>query len=191
MVTFIAPAFHEPIECRPLIDSLLRQTNSAWDLLVYHNGPNQEMKDWVASFNDERILYLESDSNTGAWGCYNRQDALQYVTNAYVVQTSIQDVYEPNLVELIVDMVVPTDDYPDVIIWDSYNHLTGSEPLICELSLGRIDWGNAAVSYMKALDIGIRHPEEFIADWLFFKDLIDGFWDLKVKKINKILTTHK
>lgn len=186
MITFIAPAFNEPIERRPLIASLLKQTNPNWEVIVYHNGPNPEFGQWVESFKDERILYKESPTNTGAWGCHNRQDALDYYTKGlFVIQTSIQDTYDSSIVEEILKLF----DF-DILIWDSYNHLTGPEPLICEMTPGRIDWGNACVRTDLARRAGILYPQEFAADWLFFKTILDVHPLVYIRKIDRILTNH-
>lgn len=199
MITFVAPAFNEPVERRPLIDSLIAQSNPTWKLIVYHNGPNSEYRAWVDSYNDSRIEYRESQTNTGAWGCYNRQHALETLEpgknleGLYIVQTSIQDTYREDAVEWMHKILRDTNTttrIPDIILWDSINHLTGPDPLISEMAPGKIDWGNAAVRTSLAKLAGINFPEEFMADWLFFKTIMDiePMWSMV--KINEILTKH-
>lgn len=198
MITFIAPAFNETIDNRPLIQSLLDQINPTWKLIVYHNGPNTEFRQWAGDFNDDRIEYRESPSNTGAWGCYNRSDALHSITDGknleglYVVQTSIQDTYRKDAVDWMHKIIRQTnkDRIPDIMLWDSINHLTGPEPLKAELVPGKVDWGNAAVRTSLAKLAGINFPEEFMADWLFFKTIMDiePMWSMV--KINQVLTQH-
>lgn len=186
MITFIAPAFNEPVERRPLIESLLNQTNPNWECIVYHNGHNSEFKSWVESYNDPRVIYKESINNTGAWGCYNRLDALDTLTEGYVIQTSIQDIYEPTTVEEIVN----TCERCGMVIWNSTNHLIGGF-LNCEVKPGHIDWGNAAVNVQMAQKASILYPEEFMADWLFFKTLTETYPQMSICKIDEILTHHK
>lgn len=199
MVTFIAPAHNEPLDRRPLLISLLAQTNPGWRCIVYHNGPNPEFRNWVESHGDSRIEYRESPTNTGAWGCYNRSDALHNLNPGpnlegfYIIQTSIQDTYHKDTVEWIHRIIRETNTttrVPDIILWDSINHLTGPDPLIAEMSPGKIDWGNAAVRTSLAQLAGINHPEEFMADWLFFQTIMDiePMWSMV--KINQVLTKH-
>src|SRR4051812_5913354 len=104
MVTFIAPAFNEKSEAYIFIGAMLCQSNPNWKAIIYHNGPNKWLRYFVDSFADPRFIYKESETNTGAWGTYNRIDALNnLVDTEYIVQTSIQDYWLPNAVETIAE----------------------------------------------------------------------------------------
>lgn len=181
MVTFIAPAFNE--DPYAFIGSLRAQTNTKWKAIIYHNGRNPHLEEIVHDMWDPRITYRESPENTGFWGCYNRKKALEEVSTPYVIQTSIQDYWLPCTVE---DLYLAPKE--DIIYWDSINHLTGPERLDCELSPGRVDWGNFAIRTELAQRVGINYPEEFMADWLFVQDVLA--MKPTTTKINKILTIH-
>ncbi len=181
MVTFVAPAFHE--DPYAFIGSLRAQTNPNWKCIVFHNGRNGHLQAILDTIKDNRISYKESPENTGAWGCYNRIDALAQVDTPYVVQTSIQDYYLPTTVEAII-----ANYGKDIIYWDSINHLTGPDRLDCSLNPGKVDWGNVAVWTKLAQKVGINHPKEFIADWLFVQDLLQEL--PTTVKVDRILTIH-
>lgn len=205
MVTFIAPSFQEEYDPYVFIGSLLSQKNPNWKAIIYNNGPNPWLrrvidetqtpklryipwlKELVASLDDKRISYLESATNTGGWGCYNRSDAIQnHVETEYVVQTSIQDYWLPNTVDLIAQYCGA-----DFIYWDSINHLCGYHNVLHTLPvINYIDWGNFAVKTSIARKVGIRHPESFTADGLFVRDCIAEGLILKPVKIRQILTIH-
>ena len=185
-ITFIAPAHNEKREHRALLESLLHQYDERWELFVYHNGPNQEMKDWVNSYNDPRIKYLESETDTGSWGCHNRLDVLNnYLSTKYVVQTSIQDYFTGNAVGEILDRMEKENS--DICYWDSlyypkFNLFTS------ELKLCYIDWGNFCLPVHLAKDLSIRYPDDSTADGLTIQLGVEtGKFNIRTK-INSVLT---
>jgi len=188
-LTFIAPAYNEKRYNRHLIDSLMMQTDSRWNCIIYHNGTNNKMREWVDSYSDNRLMYKESPTNTGHGGCYNRIDALRYVTTSHVVQTSIQDYYLKWAVELILNRLQGTN--ADMCFWDSINHLSGYEVLNTKLELSYIDWGNFCWPVETARVIGIPKIEESVVnDWeAIQKGLADGKLE-NLTKIANVLTIH-
>ncbi len=187
MVTFIAPAFHEKIESYIFIGAMLCQQDTNWKAIIYHNGPNKWLRHFVDSFADKRLTYRESPENTGAWGTFNRIDAINnWVDTEYVVQTSIQDYWFPNAVKCIGE-----HQDEDFIYWNSINHLTGYEKLLdCEPIINRIDWGNFAIKTEIARQVGINKPEEFTADGMFVADCMNSGLVHRQLKLNQILTIH-
>lgn len=195
MITFIAPAFNE----NPLvfIGSMLCQTNKNWKAIIYHNGPNNGLKEIIDKLNDDRFVYIESKENTGAWGCYNRIDAVNnMVDTEYVIQTSIQDYWLPNSVDYIL-----RHSEIDFIYWNSINHLDayadgkllfiGYDRIMDTIPAGGyMDWGNFAVKTAIAKNLGITNPEDMGADGLFINALMaSGLCKTKLK-LNNVLTIH-
>ncbi len=204
MITFIATAYEEQFDPFVFIGSMLCQSNRNWKAIIYNNGPNpwlrqiiddaqsphyryfQSLKAFIGGFNDPRIIYKESSENRGAWGCYNRQHALDnLVDTEYVVQTSVQDYWLPNAVDEILSR-----QGHDFIFWNSIHHHLKHDVLDCKTEINHIDWGNFAIKSRLARQIGIRHPESFTADGQFVRDCFDeGLIEHQVK-IEKILTIH-
>ena len=187
MVTFIAPAFNEKFDPFVFIGSMLCQQNRDWKAIIYHNGPNPWLKYIVENYADDRLVYKESIKDTGAWGTYNRIDALNnLVDTPLVVQTSIQDYWLPNAVESIVQSA-----HHDFIYWNSINHLAGYENVLdCQPVPDHIDWGNFAIKTEIARQVGILHPTEFTADGLFVTDCMASGLVKNPIKLEKILTIH-
>lgn len=205
MVTFIAPSYQEEQDPYVFVGALLAQTNPNWKAIIYNNGPNPRLRafineaeeprlKYVASqklmleqLADPRISYVESEVNTGAWGCYNRANALQsMVDTEYVIQTSIQDYWLPNAVEEILKR-----NGADFIYWNSINHLAGYDRILETMPvINYIDWGNFAVKTALARKVGIQHPEAYVADGLFVQDCIKSGLIHKPVKIHQVLTIH-
>ena len=187
MVTFIAPAFNETFDTYIFIGAMLCQKNPDWKAIIYHNGPNKWLKYFVHSFADQRLIYKESETNTGAWGTYNRIDAvMNMVDTEYVVQTSIQDYWMPNTVDCIAAQAGH-----DFIYWNSINHLAGYENILdCQPIIDHIDWGNFAIKTSIARQVGINHPAEFTADGLFVTDCMNSGLVTSKIKLERVLTIH-
>jgi len=186
MITFIAPTFNEKLDPYLFITSLLLQKDVRWKAIIYSNGINTDCKKIVQHFNDDRITYLESETNNGYWGCYNRIDALMnYVDTKYVCQTSIQDYFTPNAVRQILENLGN-----DFIYWDSLHNHYDWEILKSEIKISKMDWGNFAIKTEIAKQVGINHPKEFASDGLFIEDCVKSGLLKNIIKINKILTIH-
>jgi hypothetical protein len=187
MLTFVAPAYLETHEPYVFIGSLLCQLNPNWKAIIYHNGPNPALQAIVESFGDKRLMYKESEANTGAWGTYNRIDAIKnLVDTPFIIQTSIQDYWLPNAVDSI---SIHTDQ--DFIYWNSINHLSGYANILdCRPVVDHIDWGNFAIRTAIAQKVGINHPTEFTADGLFVKDCMESGLAKSMIKLEKVLTIH-
>ncbi len=165
---------------------MLMQSDWNFEAVVINNGPNSEMNEYVSGLRN--IRYEESKIDTGNWGTDNRNWCISACQTPYIIQTSIQDYFLPDAVKFINQMLVQS---PDAAIWNSINHLIGScQMLDCELKWSKVDWGNVAIKTSIAQQIGIKHGDQYCADWLFFNDCIQAGLLKKVIKSSGILTIH-
>lgn len=185
-VTVVAPAHNEKYEVYMFCGMMLCQANKNWKAIIYHNGPNSWMRQAVESFKDERLIYKESEIDSGNWGTANRIDALQnLVDTEFIIQSSIQDYYPP----IFIEEISKIND--DLVTWNGINHIFGySNALDIQPIQGRIDWGNFKVRTEIAKKVGINYPKEFCADGLFIHDLLKSNLLHGYRKINQILTYH-
>ncbi len=184
-ITFIATCHNESREHSPLIDSLLAQKNPLWKLIVYNNGPRTSTWEYP---KDDRITYIYSDTDTGMWGCQNREHAIkELVSTPYVISTSIQDYYLANAVEEISKCLQAG---ADLVCWQAINHLFRYGILNGEIAWGHIDWGQWCVKteYIKAT--GVVHPENFSGDWHTLQTIIQRGFIKNHQKVERILTIH-
>lgn len=180
MVTFIATTFEEKNDAHVFLGSMLCQKNPNWKAIVYANGHNQYISSLISNLQDDRITYKFSLENSGYWGCYNRIKALEHVDTKYVVQTSIQDYYLPNMVEEL----LKRDE--DLVYWNCLHNHFNHELLDTKLELDHIDWGSFAIK--TCLDAKINHPQSFGADGLFIREVVAR--GVSTHKIEKTLTIH-
>jgi len=186
MITFVATAYKEHYDPYMFISSLLLQTNKNWKCIVYCDGYNEHIKNIVTNFNDERIVYINSETNTGTWGHFNRLDSLnRLIDTEFFIQTSIQDYYLPNTVDLILN---DSNNFDFIHFNCLHNHIN-YELLNTTPNIGQIDWGCYAVRTSVGKIVGINRPDYSGCDGFFAEELM-RFPNIRVKKINKILTIH-
>ena len=137
-------------------------------------------------FADKRI-YVVRSTPAGYWGHFDRMNSLCLVDTEYIIQSSIQDFFFPNMVSLIEDQINLHN--PDMILWNSMNHLYHDNSIFyAEPERLKTDWGNMCVRTQLANEVGINHPTRDICDGLFAEEVA-----AKAKgivKIEKVLTIH-
>ena len=186
MITFIATAYRETIDTYQFISCLLLQTNPNWKCIIYCDEPNEYIKKSIEFYNDDRISYYENESPKGWWGHYNRKEALyNLVDTEFVIQTSIQDYYTPNTV----DILSRHANFYDFIYFDCVHNHFNYDVLISEPKSGRIDWGSFTIRTEIAKSVGINHVESSIGDGQFVEDCF-RHPNIRYIKLNKILTVH-
>jgi hypothetical protein len=182
IVTFVVITYKEQWEPYMFIGMLKCMKNPNWKAIVWHDGPNPEMRAIFEAFGDERIQYIENEENKGSWGCYNRIDALQMVDTEFVVQCTVQEYYLP----IFVDELIANSKF-DMIYWPVVHHSFGYAILDPEPKRGKMDWSNFALRTHIARKVGIKYPDAYMADGLFVEDVIaSGLAKSKIK-LRKIL----
>lgn len=185
-ITFVAVCHNETHEVDMFCSSLLLQKDPRWNCVVVCNGENNDIAFRMSKYlSDKRFSYVESKTNTGAWGCYNRIKMLNIINSPYIVNTSIQDYYPPHAVACI-----NAYEGNDIIYWQCLHNHIAYDVLDSKLELASIDWGSFAVKTDIAKAVGINHPESMAADGLFIADLLASGRIRTTHKIDKVLTVH-
>ena len=79
------------------INSLLKQTFFDFNLYIYDNCSNDNSKNLVETFKDERIKYVKHSKNFG-WN-YNFDYCLKNTDEDYTLIAHADDIYHPNFIE--------------------------------------------------------------------------------------------
>lgn len=186
MITFVATAYNETIDSYQFISSLILQTNPNWKCIVYCDAPNEYIKKSIDFFNDNRISYIHNETPKKWWGHHNRNFALNNIVDTeFIIQTSIQDYYTPNTVELILNY----SKNHDFIYFNCIHNHRKYDVLDSQPVIAGIDWGSFAVRTNIAKEIGYLHIEDSLADGKFVERCFKHN-GLRPIKINKILTVH-
>jgi hypothetical protein len=185
MITFIATAYKETIDSYQFISSLMLQKNPNWECIIHCDEKNEYIEECVNFLKTDKIKLVYNDSSTGYWGHYNRKNSLDLVKTEFVIQTSIQDYYTPNTVD---ELLLALTDCDMVMYNCVHNHLRynvlDTIPKIC-----KIDWGSFVLRTEIAKKVGINQPEHKWCDGIFVEECTK-YPNIKIKKLNKILTVH-
>ena len=109
-VSFILPAY-KATYLSESIHSILSQTYKDFELIVVNDASPENVKEIVANFRDEHLVYYENERNIGGddlvkqWNDY----CLPKASGEWVVMASDDDVYAPTYLE---EMVKLTEKYP-------------------------------------------------------------------------------
>jgi hypothetical protein len=182
IVTFVAISYREEWEPYMFIGMLKCLKNPRWKAIIWHDGPNEEMKKAVESFKDDRIIFIQNDQNKGSWGCHNRIASLDIVDTEYIIQTTVQEYYLPVLIDEII-----ANKANDLIYWPCIHHSFGYNILNAEPVRGQMDWSNFALKTHIAKKVGINYFTSYVADGLFIEDVIKSGLVKKKVKLNRIL----
>lgn len=66
------PTYNRPILLKRAIQSLINQDYVNWKAIIFDDSTNDESKQLVQSFNDERLLYKKNENRKGAAGNLNQ-----------------------------------------------------------------------------------------------------------------------
>jgi hypothetical protein len=186
MVTFIATAYKETVDIHSFVACLVNQKDRRWKAVIYCDAPNRYIKNFLNNFDDSRFSYMENQIAKGSWGHYNRATALQLISDSeFIVQTSVQDYYIPTTV----GEILANSSTADLIYYNCLHNHYNYNVLDSKLSRCSIDWGSFAVRAQIAKSVGIRETTSAMCDGLFAESLL-AFPNIRVKKLNKILTVH-
>lgn len=82
----------DPLLC--LIYSLKSQTYPHWELIIYHDGPCEIVKQAIEKVNDERVKYYESAVRSGGWHSH-RQKMIDLSTGSFICMSNDDNYYCP------------------------------------------------------------------------------------------------
>lgn len=107
-ITIAIPFYKGHAYLRAAIESVRRQTSSAWNLVVCDDGPETGTEALVASFGDPRMHYVRNERNLGMAGNWNR--CLDVAETDLVNLLHADDELLPNYVEV---MLRSGREYPE------------------------------------------------------------------------------
>lgn len=93
---------YNPIEeyLRITIDSIIKQTYTAWEMIIFDDGSVNQIKPIIDSFQDERIIYRRCDENRGISACAN--DAVKIAKGEFLAKIDDDDIAYPNWLESMI-----------------------------------------------------------------------------------------
>jgi glycosyltransferase involved in cell wall biosynthesis len=105
---------------REAIDSILNQTFSDFEFLIFNDGSTDSSLETIRSYTDKRIKLFDSDKNIGLISCLNR--GIDIARGEYIARMDSDDISAPNRLEKQVSFM---DKNPDIGVCGSWYDLVG------------------------------------------------------------------
>lgn len=111
LISFIMPAYKNQFLAQA-IDSILKQSYSAFELVIIDDASPEDIRGTVSAFSDSRIRYYRNGENRGRKNLVDQWNhCLQYAQGEYMVLASDDDLYHPDFLKTSVAMA---EKYPQV-----------------------------------------------------------------------------
>ncbi|MEX2460152.1 MAG: glycosyltransferase family 2 protein [Paenibacillaceae bacterium] len=105
LITVVIPTYNRARYITRGINSVLRQTNRRWRLLIIDDGSSDHTKFVVRRFlKDSRIRYVKIRRNRGV--CFALDYALSLVKTRYFSQLDADDWYEPSTLQTCLNQMI-------------------------------------------------------------------------------------
>ena len=102
VVSVLIPTFNRPQYLSEALTSVLQQSYTNLQVIVVNDG-GEDVRDTINSFNDSRLLYIYGKENLGKAFCLNQ--ALSRTEGKYIAYLDDDDLYYPNHIETLVDVL--------------------------------------------------------------------------------------
>lgn len=97
LFSIIMPAFNAENTISISICSVLNQTNKNFKLYIINDGSNDNTKNIIKSFSDDRIVYIENNKNLGV--SKSRNIGIQCCEGKYIAFLDSDDIWLPTKLE--------------------------------------------------------------------------------------------
>lgn len=121
-ITVVSVSFgHSKSQIDRHINDWLCQTYQDWELWIVHDGPNEEVKEWVDAYKEKRVLYKNSKERHGNYGHNNRRDFCKLVETPYVHITNADNQYMPLFLEILM-REIKERNLDMILTWIAHNY---------------------------------------------------------------------
>lgn len=134
---------------REAIESILSQTFTDFELIVVDDGSTQNDSKIARAFNDERIVVLRNEKNSGL--AYSLNRGLKQAKGEYIVRMDSDDIAVPDRLEKQVEFM---DSHKDIDILSARAECFGSRTGMPIIDCGDDDYVKAALFFADV----ILHP---------------------------------
>lgn len=167
-VTFICTIYNTYPQ---IISSLILQTHKNWELILIHDGPNDNnLKSLIP--DDDRIKYIETEERKGNYGHHLRQWALKELElGDFVAITNADNYYVPTFAEYMVKGFSKSHTAVATYCTETVHSYKAWQVLPAKLERGFLDCGAVVIKSNIAKEVGWRDIHEHSADWTFFSDI--------------------
>lgn len=152
------------------IQSILNQTLSDIEIIIVNDNPQRkEIKGFVSSFNDGRIVFIQNENNLGLALSMNK--AAEYATARYLARMDADDIAEPERLEKEYALI-ETGQYD--LIFSGYSYIDKDSRPCGEMQLPTISSEKELIKQILTKSI-IHHPTVMMTKEIFNR--VEGYRD--------------
>jgi glycosyltransferase involved in cell wall biosynthesis len=93
-ISVILPVYNAELYLKEAIDSILNQTLSDFEFIIFNDGSTDRTDEIIRSYNDERIVYKKKQENAGYLNLLN--EGLDLAQGKYIARMDADDISLPN-----------------------------------------------------------------------------------------------
>ena len=108
LISVIMPVYNTAKYLNEAIDSILEQTFKDFEFIIIDDCSTDGSKDIIKSYNDERIILLENETNLGI--VYSLNYAISLANGKYIARMDSDDISEINRLEKQVSFMENNED---------------------------------------------------------------------------------
>jgi len=185
------PAYNTENYISQAIKSVLNQTHEDFELIIINDGSTDNTKQIINSFDDDRIVYIENEKNSGI--VFSRNKGLKLATGKYIGMLAAEDIAYPEKFKEQIDFLQNNKDFGMVGSWAKFIDengeklpgswkLTASPEMIPAIMLFKNYFLQSAVLYRKECISKFSFKEGFdiLEDYLIWLEIIKEYkaWNL-------------
>lgn len=187
LMSILTPTYKRYDELQIAIESVKNQTYDNWEMLICSDGDDNNVKNIIDSYNDNRIKYYFTE-RTNNWGSTQRNYLTNIANGKYIIYLDDDNIIYPNALKDVVDNFDKTTGM--LIAKIDYDGLDHQLPVENKITLGKIDTLNAVVDrqYIKYISWKnyVGHDYEFIK--ICENNVLND--DKNIKFINNTIGRH-
>jgi glycosyltransferase involved in cell wall biosynthesis len=120
LISVLMPAYNAELYIKEAVDSILNQTLSDFEFIIYNDGSIDHTDEIIQSYNDKRILYINNKINSGYLDLLN--EGLSIAKGKYIARMDADDISLPNRLQVQFNYL---EEHPDVGICGSWFEYMG------------------------------------------------------------------
>ncbi len=109
-VSILSPTYNHEKYVTQAIESVLAQTFTDFELILTDDASTDRNIDQISKIKDKRITLLRNDNNQGTTSASRK--CWEYSSGQYIIGLATDDMYEPHLLETLVDYL---DNHPEAV----------------------------------------------------------------------------
>lgn len=197
-LSIVCVTYKRPKLLKVLIESFLCQTMQNFEILVMHDGPDEETRlilEEYARDNPGKVTSYFSDNRYNDYGHSLRHLGIEMSESQYLLLTNDDNYYVPVFVENMFEAIERQNldiVYCDMVhshVFPELPNPIGYQTLITEPRRWRIDIGTFITRTDLAKRVGFR-DKGFEGDATYFEDLLALNPKPKLGKVEKVLFVH-